>query len=250
MIVLILGSGPSVIACRDWPRAPFDRIVAINNAWAVRTDWDHLIYPDDFPPDRHPPRMTAQQSVVTASDFVPANNAFGGIIYAGGTMAFTAGYWALHALRPRVMAFMGCDMVYPAGRSHFYGQGSADPLRPDPTLQDLGAKSVRLEALAARAGCAVVNLSEEESRLCLTRAARSDLPTVQPARFSARAIDAALAAEDMLGARVPSGRYWEDGAPDSGALARIDALWRAALPEDRHRQSDKRLPEQAYAAIR
>ena len=54
MIVLMLGSGPNVIACRDWPRATFDRIVTINNAWAVRPDWDDLVYPDDFPPERHP----------------------------------------------------------------------------------------------------------------------------------------------------------------------------------------------------
>ncbi len=28
-VVLILGSGPNVVACRDWARAPFDRVVAV-----------------------------------------------------------------------------------------------------------------------------------------------------------------------------------------------------------------------------
>ena len=79
--------------------------------------------------------------------------AFGGIVYAGATMAFTAGYWALSALQPRVLAYLGCDMIYPQGQTHFYGTGAADPLRPDPTLQNLRAKSARLELLAARAGC-------------------------------------------------------------------------------------------------
>ena len=49
-IVLILGSGPNVVAARDWPKAWFDRIVVINNAWAVRQDWDDLVFPEDFPP--------------------------------------------------------------------------------------------------------------------------------------------------------------------------------------------------------
>jgi len=70
-------------------------------------------------------------------------------------MAFTAGYWALHALRPEVMGFIGCDMVYPkTGATHFYGTGTADPLRDDVTLQDLGAKSARLMVMAAAQGCA------------------------------------------------------------------------------------------------
>ena len=54
MIVLILGSGPSVLRSRTWPRSPFERIVVINNAWAVRHDWDVLIHPEDFPDDRRP----------------------------------------------------------------------------------------------------------------------------------------------------------------------------------------------------
>ena len=54
MIVLILGSGPNVVTCRDWPRAPFDRIVAINNAWRVRPDWDDLVFPEDFPAEKRP----------------------------------------------------------------------------------------------------------------------------------------------------------------------------------------------------
>lgn len=228
MNVLILGSGPSVLTCRDWPRAPFDAIVALNNAWAVRPDWDFLIHPEDFPPERMPP-YTAGRPVITASDYVPANNAFGGIVYAGATMAFTAGYWVLHALRPKVMAYLGCDMVYEAAQTHFYGTGSADPLRDDPTLQDLRAKSARLEVLAAQEGCAVVNLSQEDSRLTFARAAPGGLADVQPIPGSAAAVERACAAEAELGAIVPSGRYWQGPDLDAPALARIDALWLDAL---------------------
>ena len=87
-IVLILGSAPSATACRAWSRAPFTDIVAINNAWAVRDDWDFLIHPDDFAPDRLPPHLVPGQRIVSSSDYVPAQNRFGGVVYAGSTMAF------------------------------------------------------------------------------------------------------------------------------------------------------------------
>ena len=32
MNILLLGSGPNVTDAADWPRGPFDLIVAINNA--------------------------------------------------------------------------------------------------------------------------------------------------------------------------------------------------------------------------
>ena len=110
--ILILGSGPNVVQAKSWPRAGFDHILAINNAWAVRPDWDALIHPWDFPEDRRPV-PTLCQTLVTQEEFVPAQNAFGGFVYGGGTMAFTAGYYALHAHSPRVIAMFGCDMHYP-----------------------------------------------------------------------------------------------------------------------------------------
>ncbi len=223
----MLGSGPSVLQCRNWPRAPFDRIVAINNAWAVRPDWDDLVFPEDFPPDRRPAVYGPGQRAITADHYLPANNAFGGVVYAGATMAFTAGYWALHALRPSVIAYLGCDMVYAPGRTHFYGAGTADPLRPDPTLQDLHAKSARLELLAARQGCAMVNLSTEKTRLSFARATPHGAPHARPRPVPGPAIARALQAEAGLGAVIPSGRYWE-ASLDARALARIDALWTEA----------------------
>lgn len=225
MIVLMLGSGPGVLACREWPRGAIDKIVTINNAWAVRQDWDYLVHPDDFPPERQPLSLTPGQCRVTSDAYVPVNNRFGGIIYAGATMAFSAGYWALGVLKPKVLAYLGCDMVYGAGPTHFYGTGTADPLRPDPTLQDLRAKSARLELLAARAGCAVVNLSHSESRLTFPRADPQGLSAVTCPDPLAAPIVAALQAEQDLGAIWENGRYWEGPALNAAALRRIDALW-------------------------
>ena len=192
-IVLLLGSAPDVVAARDWPRAPIDTVVAINNAWRVRTDWDALVHAWDFPKDRIP-TPDPGQTLITEDAFVPAQNAYGGFVYAGGTMAFTAAYWALHALRPRVLAVLGCNLHYPAsGPTHFYGTGSPDPLRADVTLQSLEAKSARLMIHAARQGCAIVNLSHGPSRQVFPRVGRDSLLTAAPVLF-----DASLAASADL----------------------------------------------------
>ncbi len=230
-IVLILGSGPSVVDCRNWPRGPFTRIVAINNAWRVRPDWDFLIHPDDFPPGNRPPRVGRRQRVVTSADYVPRQNGFGGFVYAGGTMAFTAGYWALSALRPRVMAFLGCDMVYAAtGRTHFYGRGAPDPLRADISLRSLEAKSARLMLIAAELGCACVNLSPGESRLVFPRARRDELTCIAPHRVDPAHLAPPRRMERRLGYMVPSGRYWaEEARFDPAKVDRLDAMWQTAL---------------------
>ena len=227
--ILILGSGLPVIAARDWPRAPFDHVLAINNAWAVRPDWDALIHPFDFPADRRPVPGPGQR-IVTQDDFVPVQNAFGGFVYAGGTMAFTAGYWALGHHSPRVIAMIGCDMHYPPqGRTHFYGLGTPDPLRPDITLRSLEAKSARLMVLAAMRGCAMVNLSTGPSRLVFPRVSPAQAGASRPLPLDRARATEALAQEAALGYYVASGRYWEDASRfDADAIDGLDALWLAA----------------------
>lgn len=231
-VTLILGSAPMAVASRAWPRAPFDRVLAINNAHAIRNDWDELIFPHDFPADRMP-ALRSGQRLVTEAEFVPAQNAFGGFVYAGGTMAFTAGYYALHSHQCRVIAVYGCDMVYPArGQTHFYGAGTADPLRADVTLRSLEAKSARLLVMAAMQGVAMVNLSAGPSRLVFPRATQGTVAQARPASFCALRAAEALEAEASLGYLVPSGRYWEETARfDPAKLDRIDALWLTAATE-------------------
>lgn len=229
--IIIMGSGPGVLRAQGWAKAPGQVLVAINNAWRVRDDWDFLIHPEDFPEERRPDTLAPSQRIITAEGFVPAQNSLGGFVYAGGTMAFTAAYWALAALRPRTIAMIGCDMVYPAtGRTHFYGKGEADPLRDDITLRSLEAKSARLLVLAADRGCAMVNLSDAgESRLVYPRVWRGDLPSQRALCFDRDLVNAALRAEAEAGYTVPSGRYWEELARfDPSVVDRIDALWRVA----------------------
>jgi len=231
--ILILGSAPNVMQARDLPKSLFSAIVAINNAWQVRDDWDYHIAPDDFAPERMPPIVAEGQRLIRSGDYVPANNAYGGVVYAGGTMAFTAGYWALAALRPSAMVFFGCDMVYPAqGKGHFYGTGTADPLRDDVTLRSLEAKSARLVLLAAMQGCACVRAPVGESRLVCPAVTRGDLErgTLVPIPPNRTAIERAQAREAELGHFVESGRYWESDLPmRADDLDEVDGLWRDAF---------------------
>lgn len=232
-VVLMLGSAPMVTEAAVWPRAPFDQVVAINNAWRVRGDWDHAVYPWDFPEERQPVAGPGQ-SLVTETEFVPSQNAYGGFVYAGATMAFTAGYWALDALKPSVLAVFGCDMHYPkSGLTHFYGSGSPDPLRVDITLRSLEAKSARLMVLAAMQGCAVVNLSAGPSRLIFPRVVRAKVAGATPAAWCPDLAAEALSLEEELGYVVASGRYWEEAWRfDPVQLDRLDRLWlqAATLP--------------------
>lgn len=227
--ILMLGSAPMAAEAVTWPRQPFDDIVAINNAWQLRRDWDFAIYPWDFPEDRHPV-AGPKQRLVTEAEFVPAQNAYGGFVYAGATMAFTTGYWALYTLQPSVIAVFGCDMHYPAqGPTHFYGTGSPDPLRRDITLRSLEAKSARLLVLAALQGCAVVNLSSGPSRLLFPRTSTAASERARPRTFNPEMAAAATEAEAKLGYFVPSGRYWEEAERfDPVELDRVDTLWMAA----------------------
>ena len=233
--VLILGSAPSAMAARDWPRGPFSHVLAINNAWRIRDDWDILVHPEDFPVENRPRRTERSQRIVSAKEYVPAQNKYGGFVYAGGTMAFTAGYWALAALHPAVLAYLGCDMVYPkSGKSHFYGRGTADPLRPDVTLRSLEAKSARLALMGAGQGCHVVRLSSGHSRLAFPSVSKDDLSAA--GLPDANGMQRALSAEAKIDYSVPSGRYWEvEERFDPNVIDRLDRLWlstyKAAIPD-------------------
>ncbi len=226
--VLLLGSGPNATDARAWSDHPFERIVAINNAWAVRPDWTDLVYPYDFAHNRMPKTLAAGQRLVPDVDFIPVQNDYGGVVYAGATMAFTAGYWVLGALRPKILAYLGCDMVYTqSGASHFYGQGAPDPLRDDPTLMSLDAKSARFYAHARRQGCQVVNLSTaDDTRLCCPRARIDDLGQPDAWDLDHDLVEHALAREAQLGYFFPDGQYWNsDRAIDRAAIAELDDLW-------------------------
>ncbi|MFT6388753.1 MAG: hypothetical protein ACJAUP_002136 [Cellvibrionaceae bacterium] len=246
-IVLIIGSAPDALRVRECSLGGVETVVAINNAWQIRDDWDYLVYPDDLPLDRLPPAVQPHQHTINSESYVPAQNRFGGFVYAGGTMCLTAAYWALATLKPSAMAFIGCDMVYPKDSpTHFYGEGSADPLRDDITLQSLEAKSTRLQYAALENNCLCINLTSlDESRLIFPKASIGNvlgdkpelneifLTTVKEDLYARiecvscrESIEAIRAKELELAYYVDSGKYWEHLAElNADDLRLLDESW-------------------------
>jgi hypothetical protein len=244
IVALVIGSAPDALLAKDWNLSAFTYRVAINNSWQITPDWDYLVYPEDLLPERLPkPPLKTNQKLIDATQFVPEQNKLGGFVYAGGTMAFTAAYWTLGALKPDLIAFLGCDMIYGASvgeSNHFYGHGTSDPLRADITLQSLEAKSARFMAMANAKNCAVVNLSElPESRLVFPRVSRHEavgadvcqtLLEQQNLRLNLVKVDEALATEKALAYMATSGKYWEQLENfDAAKLSHIDGLWLASV---------------------
>ena len=227
--VLILGSAPNVVGVQAIDVSCYDEIIVINNAWQVLRSWTEHIFPYDFPRESQPKSYAKDQRAVDEQLFVRRQNEFGGFIYAGGTMALTALYWALGEHMPSEIHILGCDMIYPdAGKTHFYGEGTPDPLRDDFTLRDLYAKSARFMCLAARNGCSTYNLSSTASRLCFPR--HSGRVNANPVHFliNHASVQNILDEENSLGYFITSGRYWEtDLKPDLQALDKIDQQWTA-----------------------
>lgn len=232
--VLIVGSAPNAPEVASWDVSNFSAVVVINNAWKAVPHWTHFIHPEDFPPERHPSVIPQGCMQIGADVYVEAQNKYGGFVYAGGTMAFTSAYWALDAFRPDVLAFFACDMVYPkTGATHFYGSGTADPLRKDPTLVSLRAKARRLQVFAAQQDCAIVNLSSGDSVLPFPRCDKSGaLHDLKPEIYDIDVASEAASLERQFDYFVPSGRYWEQiDRFEADVIAKIDATWLRAFDE-------------------
>lgn len=248
--VLIIGSAPDATRAKQWSKDDFSAIVAINNAWRIRGDWDYNIYPEDFPVENQPSQLKDGQTVITADNYVRTQNDFGGFVYAGGTMSFTAGYWALSALKPDLLLFTGCDMVYTnsGAKTHFYGFGSADPLRHDVTLQSLEAKSTRLFQIALQNHCLCLNLSNQpHSRLTFPSIQKDALTSLSKKAFlsmlkkyqqriDTNLVNHVLKKEQDLGYYIQSGRYWEHlDQLSSERLNEVDTAWLATLDTTKQR---------------
>lgn len=136
---------------------PIRTLIAINNAWRLRSDFKYSIYPSDFPESRRAPNKIAH---ISNDDYMKSIDEAGGIIFCGATMSFASGYWAVNTLNPGWLGFHGCDMVYKeGGGTHFYGTGTADPLREDISLRSLEAKACRMFLFGLSRGTICVNTS-------------------------------------------------------------------------------------------
>ena len=228
MKILIIGSAPDSIRARHWNMDLFDRVIVINNAWKVTTKWDELIFPHDFPEENEPTILLNHQKTVTEEQFVPAQNLFGGFVYAGATMAFTAGYWALAHHKPSAICFLGCNMHYSQNEpTHFYGQGQPDPMRHDISLTSLQACSHRMLILAKNQGCDMVSLSPGEFNLHVPQISPDDVARYQSSfLISEPKVEEALSLEKQLNYYVEDGRYWTKAHLFSHSeLVKLDQIW-------------------------
>ena len=234
--ILILGSAPDSLKAQNWKAHPFDAIICINNAWQIRPDWTHSIFPTDFPKERRA-IPNKNQSLHSAEDYVPTQNKYGGFVYAGGTMAFTAAYWALDTFKPKKMFFLGCDMIYSNKINHFYGTGTADPLREDITLRSLEAKSARFEVYANMLNCIPLNLSNlQNSRLIYRRVKLEEISRRNgygTRKFDPIKIQVAKEKEATLGYFVEDGKYWKCSHMfDKKEIDRLDSMWLSTIVDD------------------
>ena len=236
MNVLVIGSAPDAIQAQNWDMQVFDQVIAINNAWRVAVRWDELIFPYDFLDENKPVRLLDHQKFVTEDQFVPAQNLFGGFVYAGATMAFTAGYWSLASHLPTKLCFLGCNMNYSQrGPTHFYGTGQPDPLRDDITLTSLKACSYRMLIFAKMRGCDIVSLSAGETNLHVPQTSFDEFLDYRPAFIiSQEKMAQALKYEKNLNYYVADGRYWQkENFFCRHKLEKLDRIWIDALAEVR-----------------
>jgi hypothetical protein len=235
--VVCVGSGPGAMKFSQQNLSDFT-LVAINNAWRVRNDFSYCVFPSEFPLERRPPPHYAT-SVISTREYMKGINAAGGIIFAGATMAFAAGYWLVDAIRPDIAGYYACDMIYGPGKTHFYGQGAPDPLRDDITLRSLEAKGARLFAYALLRGTLLLNLSDEpETRLVFPRGSLSRARQARPHDLATYWSEFLKAARKIteLEAMAPfdalQEEYWllADTEEKQEFLKKIDHCWLGACP--------------------
>ena len=123
------------------------------------------------------------------------------------------------------------DRVYPkTGSTHFYGTGTADPLRKDISLRSLKAKSARVYAIALRQGCQIANLSKAESELVAPRRNSVSSNAPEPFQLNENKFNQAKQKEATLGYFIEDGRYWEKSDSfNTDEIDLLDALWIDAI---------------------
>ena len=123
-------------------------------------------------------------------------------------------------------------MIYDGKDTHFYGKGTPDPLRKDPTLKNLKAKSARLEAIAAIQNCAIFNLSKRpNSNLIFRRISLNNIcKDNSPRSLNSSLLKSALQKEKELGYFVEDGRYWKHFSEfNQEKIDSLDDLWNRVI---------------------
>lgn len=144
---LIVGSAPDASVITDAHVPKSIALIAVNNAWRLRSDFLIHISPNDFPDANKPPPDYKLHRVQNGG-YIAGLRRAGGVLFCGATMSFCSGYYALSARPERIIGFLGCNMVYEGTNTHFYGKGEPDPIKVQAatyaSIKDLKAKAARL----------------------------------------------------------------------------------------------------------
>lgn len=198
MKFLICGSGHSIRQVDGWDTSTH-RVVAVNNAWKV-IDWDHFACTKDYEKDYNRSvgfPQVSEKDVKTQRwwdqrTIIDSANKYGGQWQVGQSVTLTAAYTVLRLFGEQCeqVGFIGCDMVYPPGKTAYYGTGidfekrkMSDPdhmgehaQKNNVSLEGKPAGDMtpgeilthyyeRFERIANEHNVRVVNYSTEESRL-------------------------------------------------------------------------------------
>lgn len=143
--VIIVGSGKNSINIRDWEIDPDKtKVVVVNNAWNVTSKWNYFIVSPDYKKEIPALNFLNEMQMFTRKGrlvydenikktvilpdrgYEAALYPFGGHEACGYAITLNAAYWTLMFLRPKKIAFIGCDMNYTPsedGSTSFYGVG-------------------------------------------------------------------------------------------------------------------------------
>jgi hypothetical protein len=216
-------------------RRETDVLIALNNAWRVRDDFDVVLFANDFP-SRQLPRRYVGELLSTANIEPAVAKAFGPLMFRGSTMAFNGIYYAL-SLAPAAVFAIGCDMDYRVvqGRTHFYGIGGVDPLRYNISLRSLQAKSSRALCLAAQSHVPLVRVCDEiAGHLALPSVSFADFESgcdAPPVSLFADQCARALEAEKNAPFDATIKKYWKYNDDEAARryVDTVDSLWQAAV---------------------
>lgn len=161
--LIIVGSGKSAIAYKDWDLKENQKVLVMNNAFKLRDDWDYWCSPTDLKDYKIAKKIVdSSDTKIHATPYGPSIKRFGGHGECGNTTFFNSSYWALDWLIPKFIGYIGCDMdYYQPGNEEtntFYGKGTPDPLL---MVKDIEKKFEKLSYHAQRQNCKLYNHSLE-----------------------------------------------------------------------------------------
>jgi len=159
--VIIVGSGVNCREINSWNTEGY-LIVVVNNAWKAVNRWNYLCYPGDFTD------LPKGRGILVTGRHINTLVAKSGILRKSyhGTMFFTASYWALVALNPSEIGYIGMDMQYDKPNNAFYGDAKPDPLR---FKDELNTWFDELQEDADLRNVQLINYSKKVSRLPFQR---------------------------------------------------------------------------------